>query len=57
MNITNFKVKELVFFPPKIISFHGCPTILNALALEFVIFILLGMCGFLAEDFFFLNFV
>lgn len=55
MNITNFKVKELFF--SKIILFHGCSTIVNGLALEFVIFILLGMCGFLAEDFFLLNFV
>lgn len=49
-------MKELHF--PEIILFHGCPTILNGLALEFGFLFLLGKkCHFLAEDFTFFTFV
>lgn len=49
MNIINLEVKELHF--SKIVLFHRCPTILNGLVLEFVIFVLLGKCDLIAEDF------
>lgn len=51
MNIMNLRIKELSF--SEIILFHRCPTILNSLVLEFVIFALLGNVIFIAEDFLF----